>query len=87
MQSLKQYQETQTGAFAAFPFGAFAFARLDERLKDEPGWRDASRQKGLDPMDMYPDQAHVEYMHINVSSLDKTPYGSTDRRNRCSRDT
>jgi hypothetical protein len=74
VQSLKQYQETQTGAFAGFPFGAFAFARLDERLKGEPVWRDATQEKGLDPMNMYPDQAHVEFMHINVSGLDKAPY-------------
>ena len=71
MESLKKYQETRTGPFAAFPFGAFAFARLDERLNDEPLWRDAPRERGLDPVNMYPDQAHVEFMHINVSLLEE----------------
>ena len=57
----KLYKETGTGFLSAFPFGAFAFTRLDERLKDEPLWRDAKKQSGRDPMGLTQSQPNVEY--------------------------
>lgn len=61
MNSFKQYQEKKTGVLSTFPFGAFAFARLDDRLKDEPLWKNAQREQGRDPMGLTPSQPNVEY--------------------------
>ncbi|GAB1198175.1 hypothetical protein APSETT444_007483 [Aspergillus pseudonomiae] len=56
-----QWKEQKTGFLSTFPFGAFAFARLDERLKDEPLWRDAPRKPGRDPMGLTPKQPNIEF--------------------------
>jgi choline dehydrogenase-like flavoprotein len=61
MNSFKLYQEKKTGVLSTFPFGAFAFARLDDRLKDEPLWKNAQREQGRDPMGLTPSQPNVEY--------------------------
>ncbi|KAL4964065.1 GMC family oxidoreductase [Aspergillus stella-maris] len=57
----KEYQEHKTGFLSTFPFGSFAFARMDERLKDEPMWRDAPRKPGRDPMGLTPKQPNIEF--------------------------
>ncbi|KAL4950322.1 hypothetical protein BDW69DRAFT_202247 [Aspergillus filifer] len=57
----KEYQEQKTGFLSTFPFGSFAFARMDERLKDEPMWRDAPRKPGRDPMGLTPKQPNIEF--------------------------
>ncbi|KAL4924957.1 GMC family oxidoreductase [Aspergillus undulatus] len=57
----KEYQEHKTGFLSTFPFGSFAFARMDDRLKDEPMWRDAPRKPGRDPMGLTPKQPNVEF--------------------------
>ncbi|KAE8350547.1 hypothetical protein BDV28DRAFT_138930 [Aspergillus coremiiformis] len=57
----RQWKEHKTGFLSTFPFGAFAFARLDERLHDEPLWRDAPRQPGRDPMGLTPQQPNIEF--------------------------
>ncbi|KAJ6033305.1 Glucose-methanol-choline oxidoreductase [Penicillium canescens] len=60
----KTYEEWKTqksGFLSTFPFGSFAFARLDERLKDEPLWKNASRQPGRDPMGLTPSQPNIEF--------------------------
>ncbi|KAL4894922.1 hypothetical protein BDV59DRAFT_175273 [Aspergillus ambiguus] len=56
-----QWKEHKTGFLSTFPFGCFAFARIDERLKDEPMWRDAPRELGRDPMGLTPMQPNVEF--------------------------
>ncbi|KAE8376037.1 hypothetical protein BDV26DRAFT_246087 [Aspergillus bertholletiae] len=56
-----QWKEHKTGFLSTFPFGAFAFARLDERLKDEPLWRDAPREPGRDPMGLTSKQPNIEF--------------------------
>jgi choline dehydrogenase-like flavoprotein len=61
MNSFKLYQEKKTGVLSTFPFGAFAFARLDCRLQDEPLWKNAQREQGRDPMGLSPSQPNVEY--------------------------
>ena len=62
-ESFALYKEKKAGVLSTFPFGAFAYARLDERLKDEPLWQDAMKQAqdGRDAMDRTPSQPHVEY--------------------------
>ena len=61
--SLAQYQENKTGFFSKFPFGTFAFARLDDRLRDAGLWQKSSEQAtvvGRDPMGLTKSQPHVE---------------------------
>ncbi|KEF61648.1 uncharacterized protein A1O9_03216 [Exophiala aquamarina CBS 119918] len=55
------YKEKKTGVLSTFPFGAFAFARLDDRLKNEPLWKDAKTQPGRDPMGLTKKQPNVEF--------------------------
>ncbi|PWY80106.1 GMC oxidoreductase [Aspergillus eucalypticola CBS 122712] len=54
------WKEKKEGFLSTFPFGSFAFARLDERLKNEPLWKNAPRQPGRDPMGLTPNQPNVE---------------------------
>ena len=63
MQAYTLYKEKKTGVLSTFPFGVFAFARLDERLKDEPLWQDAQKQArpGRDPMGLTKSQPHIEF--------------------------
>ena len=63
MKSYMLYKEKKTGLLSTFPFGAFAFARLDERLKDEPLWREAQKSAaaGRDPMGLTKSQPHIEF--------------------------
>ncbi|QKX55584.1 uncharacterized protein TRUGW13939_02678, partial [Talaromyces rugulosus] len=55
------WKEKKEGFLSTFPFGVFAFARLDERLKDEPLWKNAHRQPGRDPMGLTPKQPNIEF--------------------------
>lgn len=63
MQSYMLYKEKKTGVLSTFPFGAFAFARLDDRLKDEPLWQEAQQKAapGRDPMGLTKSQPHIEF--------------------------
>ncbi|KAF2465326.1 alcohol oxidase [Lindgomyces ingoldianus] len=60
------YQETKSGILSTFPFGIFGFARLDERLKDVPLWRDAPRAPGRDPMGLTPSQPNIEFWNTEL---------------------
>ena len=55
------WRDKKEGFLSTFPFGSFAFARLDDRLKDEPLWKNAPRQPGRDPMGLTPKQPNVEF--------------------------
>ncbi|RAL10303.1 GMC family oxidoreductase [Aspergillus homomorphus CBS 101889] len=55
------WKEKREGFLSTFPFGCFAFARLDDRLKDEPLWKDAPREPGRDPMGLTPKQPNIEF--------------------------
>ena len=55
------YKEKKTGFLSSFPFGAFAFARLDDRLKDEPLWKEAKHEQGRDPMGLTREQPNIEF--------------------------
>ncbi|KAJ5642186.1 hypothetical protein N7490_006186 [Penicillium lividum] len=57
----KLWKEKKTGFLSTFPFGVFAFARLDDRLKDEPLWKSAPRLPGRDPMGLAPNQPNIEF--------------------------
>ena len=59
--SIAEWQSTHSGFFSKFPFGAFAFARLDDRLATSPLWQNAARVHGRDPLDLLPSQPHVEF--------------------------
>lgn len=55
------WKDKKTGFLSTFPFGAFAFARLDSRLADSEIWNSAPRQPGRDPMGLTPAQPNVEF--------------------------
>ncbi|KAF7554396.1 hypothetical protein G7046_g6839 [Stylonectria norvegica] len=55
------WKEKTEGFLTSFPFGAFAFARLDERLADSKLWTSAPRLPGRDPMGLTPSQPNVEF--------------------------
>ncbi|PLB43392.1 putative GMC oxidoreductase [Aspergillus steynii IBT 23096] len=56
-----QWKEHKSGFLSTFPFGCFAFARLDDRLKNEPLWKNAPREPGRDPMGLTPKQPNIEF--------------------------
>ncbi|KAH7067208.1 glucose-methanol-choline oxidoreductase-like protein [Paraphoma chrysanthemicola] len=64
--SYAEYQEKKTGVLSTFPFGIFGYARLDERLKDVPAWRDAKREEGRDPMGLTPQQPNIEFWNTEL---------------------
>ena len=63
------YKEKKEGVLSTFPFGAFAFARLDDRLRDVPLWRDAKREPGRDPMGLTSKQPNIEFFTTEASTL------------------
>lgn len=72
-ESFVQYQKDQTGFFSKFPFGTFAYARLDDRLSDSELWQNALRIEGRDPMGLTSQQPHVEFW--NTECYGPKPYG------------
>ncbi|KAL2802594.1 hypothetical protein BJX63DRAFT_106825 [Aspergillus granulosus] len=56
-----EYKAHKTGFLSTFPFGSFAFARLDDRLASSPLWTDAPRLPGRDPMGLTPSQPNIEF--------------------------
>ena len=69
MASYMQYKEHKTGVLSSFPFGAFAFARLDERLKDDPVWSQAKTEPGRDPMGLTKKQPNIEFFSTEASGF------------------
>ncbi|KAK7991821.1 hypothetical protein PG988_000615 [Apiospora saccharicola] len=57
------WKDQKTGFLSTFPFGAFAYSRLDERLADSALWNAAPRLPGRDPMGLTPHQPHVEFFN------------------------
>jgi hypothetical protein len=45
MKNYQSWKRDGSGSFGSFPFGAFAYARLDEQLNDEPDWKAATREE------------------------------------------
>ena len=67
------YKEKQEGILSTFPFGAFGFARLDDRLKDEPLWQEAKREAGREPMGLTQKQPNIEFFTTEVSIPASSP--------------
>lgn len=64
----KEWRENKTGWLANFPFGAFAFNRLSDRLdkEDSPAgkeWRAFPRREGRDPLELTETQPNLEFFH------------------------
>ena len=60
----KAWKENKTGWLATFPFGSFAFARLNDRLDAEnEEWRNYPREPGRDPMGLTSTQPNLEFFH------------------------
>ena len=59
--AMELFKTKKSGFLSTFPFGSFAFARLDERLSDSELWNNARRSPGRDPMGLTPKQPNVEY--------------------------
>ncbi|KAI9653510.1 MAG: hypothetical protein M1821_007018 [Bathelium mastoideum] len=68
--SIAQYKADRTGFMSQFPFGTFAYARLDERLRDAPLWQQASREAapGRDALGLTQGQPHVEFWNTECYS-------------------
>ena len=54
------YGKDRSGVLSIFPFGAFAYTRLDERLADHPLWKSPSAD-GRDAMGLTQEQPNIEY--------------------------
>ena len=67
MASYMLYKEKKEGVLSTFPFGAFAYARLDDRLQNEPLWQKAKREPGRDPMGLTPKQPNIEFFTTEAS--------------------
>lgn len=67
--NLAEYQATKTGFLSIMPFGTFAFARLDDRLKDSALYQEAYSKAaaGRDPMGLLPTQANCEIFHTECA--------------------
>ncbi|KAH8809169.1 hypothetical protein F5884DRAFT_794721 [Xylogone sp. PMI_703] len=59
-ESFRQWKEEKRGVLSTFPFGACAFARLDDRLADDPLWNSAPHEPGRDPMNLTRSQPNIE---------------------------
>lgn len=71
--TIAQYQKDQTGPLGSFPFGSFAWARLDERLEKYPEYANAPRKPGRDPMGLTKHQPHIELWNFECyGGLDLT---------------
>lgn len=58
----KEWKTGKTGWLATFPFGAFGFTRLSERLDAEnPEWAALPREPGRDPMGLTKSQPNMEF--------------------------
>ena len=62
------WKDEKRGVLSVFPFGIFAWARLDERLKDSALWNEAQRNapEGRDPMNLTSKQPHVEFWNTEM---------------------
>ena len=59
--SYELWKTQKKGFLSSFPFGAFAFARLDDRLASYPLWSTAPRLSGRDPMGLTLRQPNIEF--------------------------
>lgn len=64
-QAREEWRKSRSGTLSRSHFGAFAFTRLDERLRKHEMWNEELRKSkaatGRDPMGLLPNQPHVEF--------------------------
>lgn len=61
---MEQWRKDKTGWLSTFPFGSFAFARLNDRLDAEnKEWQAFPREPGRDPMGLTEKQPNLEFFH------------------------
>ncbi len=76
---MAEYQASKTGFFSQFPFGVFAYARMDERLSDSqiiyPTANGSQTPHDRDAMHLLPSQPHVEMW--NTECFGPFPYLET----------
>ncbi|KAK4980835.1 hypothetical protein LTR28_000117 [Elasticomyces elasticus] len=67
--NLVEYRKGRKGFLGIMPFGTFAYARLDERLKDSSLWQEAlsKASPGRDPMGLSPQQPNIEAFHTECA--------------------
>lgn len=66
--STAQYKDSRTGFMSQFPFGSFAFARIDSRLQDSALWQQSPRDPLLDPMGLSSTQPQIELWNTECYS-------------------
>lgn len=59
--SMQLWKDEKKGFLSTFPFGAFAYARIDDRMADSELWKNAAREPGRDPMGLTPKQPSIEF--------------------------
>ena len=59
--SYELWKTQRSGFYSSFPFGSFAYARLDDRLASSPLWNTAQCLPGRDPMKLTSRQPNVEF--------------------------
>jgi hypothetical protein len=64
--SLERYKKDKTGPLSVFPFGAFAYARIDDRLQKYQEWSNAPRKPGRDQMALKPNQPQLEFWNLGM---------------------
>ena len=64
---MKQWQNDHTGFLASWPFGCFAFTRLDDRLADSDAWQNAA-SSGRDAMGQTLKQPSIEFWNTECYS-------------------
>ena len=65
-EAIKAWMTDHNGPLSQFPFGSFAFARLDDRLADCELWKAGARESGRDPMGLTPHQPNVEFFNTEA---------------------
>jgi choline dehydrogenase-like flavoprotein len=62
MKSVDAWQTSRSGALSTIPFGAVAYARMDERLKNETVWK-KNDDSGRDAMGLTCEQPNIEFFN------------------------
>jgi hypothetical protein len=66
-EAIKTWMEDHAGPLSNFPFGVFAFARLEDHLSDSELWRTSpNRKKGRDAMNLTPQQPNIEIFNTEA---------------------
>lgn len=65
--SYTMWKDQRTGVFSTFPFGIFAYGRIDDRLQDSPLWTSAATSNPhRDPMGNLPNQPQIEIWNTEL---------------------